>query len=117
MKFPGRMLSFVLKMLVSKPATVNYPVEKAEMPENFRGKLVFAKDKCIGCKLCMKDCPSNAIYIEKTEGEEKKFKASVCLDKCIYCGQCVDSCPKDALKCTKEFELAHFDRDKLKVDI
>ena len=63
----------------------------------------------------MKDCPADAIIIEKTG--DKQFKAIVHLDRCIYCGQCTDSCPRDALKCTKCFELAHFDREKLKVDI
>jgi len=63
----------------------------------------------------MKDCPSNAIDIVKVE--EKKFKAILSLDKCIFCGQCVDSCAKDALECTKDFELANFDREHLQVEI
>jgi formate hydrogenlyase subunit 6/NADH:ubiquinone oxidoreductase subunit I len=63
----------------------------------------------------MRDCPSMAIEIEKIA--EKKFKALMYLDRCIYCGQCVDSCPKDALHTTKEFELAGFDRAKMKVEL
>ncbi len=75
------------------------------MPDKFRGRLEFFQERCIGCKICMRDCPSKgAIEIEKVA--EKKFEAHFRLDRCIYCGQCVDSCPKDALATTKDFELA-----------
>lgn len=114
-KNPGKMVPFVLKMLAKKPATVSYPADKAEMPENFRGKLEFDASKCVGCNLCVKDCPAKAIEIEKVG--EKQFKARVYLDRCIYCGQCTESCVRKALKCTKCFELAQLKRDKLKVDI
>ena len=109
------MLPFVTKMFFKKSATVLYPAVPKIAEKNFRGKLKFDADKCIGCNFCMKYCQSNAINIIKLE--DKKFKAALCLDKCIYCAQCVDSCPKGALSTTREFELASFDRDRLKVDI
>ena len=105
---PGRMAKEVLRHSIKAPATCNYPFDKPEMPENFRGKIIFDTDKCIGCKICMKDCPSNAIII--TTPGEKRFAAEFFLDRCIYCAQCVDSCPKDALINTKEYELAAIDR-------
>jgi len=115
MRKVGKMLPLVMKMLIRKPATVMYPSVKPEMPEHFRGKLEFDASKCIGCKMCIRDCPSGALEIEKIG--EKQFKAIVYLDRCIYCGQCTDSCPKKALKCTKCFELANYTRENLKVDI
>jgi len=110
---PGVMLRQVLQSIFKKPATLLYPSKKSPMPERFRGKIIFYPEKCIGCKLCMRDCPANAIVITKVG--EKQFDCTIDLGKCIYCAQCVDSCMKKALEATKDFELAAFDRAKLKV--
>ncbi len=115
MRKPGTMLPFVMRMALRKPATVLYPFTKVEMPDRFRGKLKFEQIKCIGCKLCEKDCPSNAIEIVKVG--EKLYDAYVYLDRCIYCGQCVDSCPRKALENTKDYELANYSHKALKVKI
>jgi len=110
---PGKIAELLLRSLFKKPATIDYPAQPSGMPKGFRGKLKFNAKACIGCKLCMKDCPSDAIIIRKVD--EKSFEAEIDIAKCIYCAQCVDSCPKKALESTPEFELAHLDRMKLKV--
>ncbi len=114
-KKTGTILPEALRSLLKKPATLGYPFVKQEKPAHYRGRLVFDASKCIGCRLCMRDCPSNAIEIVKVG--EKQFRAVVRLDKCIYCAQCCDSCMKGALECSKEFELANFKRGDLKIDI
>jgi len=109
------MIRQVLHSVIRKPATLNYPSVKHEMAEGFRGKLKFFKERCIGCKLCMRDCPSDAITITKVG--EKQFECEIDLGKCLYCAQCVDTCPKKALEATIQFELAQLDPAKLKVKI
>jgi len=107
------MIKEVLNHVFRKPATVKYPLVKPEMVSRFRGKLDFDAVTCIGCKICMRDCPSNAIEIKKIG--DKRFQCEIDLSKCIYCAQCVDSCPKKTLEATRDYELASLNRGKLKV--
>ena len=110
---PAKMLREVLGSIFKKPATNLYPAQKLDMPDKFRGKLKFFSGKCIGCKICMRDCPTDAIVIVKTV--DNKFEAHIDMAKCIYCAQCVDVCPKKALESTKDVELAQLDRNKLRM--
>lgn len=113
MKTPGSFARLLLRSLFKKPATVNYPADKSGMPKGFRGKLHFTPQACVGCQMCVRDCPSKAITITKVG--DKQFEARINLGKCIYCGQCVDSCMKKALSLTSEFELAQIDPAELKI--
>lgn len=110
---PGRILRLVLQSFFKKPVTRNYPVVKIEMPQGFRGKLKFDPKKCVGCKMCMRDCPAGAITISKTA--DNKFMAEIDLARCIFCAQCVDSCMRKALEMTKEFELGALKKHDLTV--
>jgi len=111
----GSIMPQALRNLFNKPATINYPRSDKDTFTDIRGKLIFDATKCVGCKLCSRDCPAKAIEIVKVA--DKQFKAVVSLDKCIFCGQCVLSCNKHALEITNEFELADLSRDGMKVEI
>ncbi|MCR4428031.1 MAG: 4Fe-4S binding protein [Caldiserica bacterium] len=108
---PGAIWREITKNLGRKPATVLYPKERLPIPSNFRGRPVFDPEKCVGCKICERDCPSGVITIEKVA--EKTFACTFSLDKCIFCGQCADSCPRKAITMSQIFELAAFKKDSL----
>lgn len=108
------MLSELLKNLFKKRATILYPEErdKVHVPEGYRGKLEFYREKCIGCTLCYQVCPSYTIEIITDEkGKRPVFN----LARCTYCGQCEDICPTKSIHLTKQFEVISLDKKDLVV--
>ncbi len=110
---PGKMIQSVLGSLFKKPATIRYPYEEFRMPANFRGRPGFASDRCIGCRMCIRDCPAQAITV--TRIGDKRFECAIDLGRCVYCAQCADVCPKKVIEITTDFELAQLERGKLKI--
>lgn len=101
-KFPAKYqpsnTTAYLKAVGEGKAKINPPVET---PSGFRGKIQYDKEKCIGCQLCIKVCPSGAIEFKP---EEKKIR--IYLARCCFCSQCNDICPTNALSMSNEFLLA-----------
>jgi ferredoxin len=50
-------------------------------------------DKCINCKLCVKECPSR--FIENNEQEKIMFQDPS--GSCNLCGHCIAVCPEEAI--------------------
>ena len=51
--------------------------------------ITIEKEKCIGCGLCVKDCPAGKLKLEE--------KKAVYTPECIECGHCVAICPQAAV--------------------
>jgi electron transfer flavoprotein alpha subunit len=47
-------------------------------------------DKCVGCELCVKVCPYDAIQMINK-------KAVIDIEKCTLCGACIEACKFDAI--------------------
>jgi len=94
----------------SKPATEKYPFVKPQLADNFRGQPFFDFSSCIGCGMCSRDCPANAIEMVMVDG---KKRPQLNLSKCVFCYQCAESCPKKAIKTTCNYELATTEKSSL----
>lgn len=76
------------------PETIHNPAVQGDgvdgeyiLPREFKEKTV--SDDCILCHTCEKNCPVDAIEIDR-----KFFD----LDKCVACWACITRCPKQAIK-------------------
>lgn len=61
---------------------------------------IIKSDQCIGCGICVKNCPANAISNnpanEIKEGRKLAWKI-IEQSKCLKCGACITSCKFDAI--------------------
>ena len=53
--------------------------------------IVINAEKCVGCSLCVKDCPNACLYLENG-------KAHATDTGCIECGHCFAICPQNAIR-------------------
>lgn len=124
---PGVFIPGLLANLGITPATRAYPFVKVRVPDGFRGTPRLRPGLCVGCKACVRDCTAEAIEIllkppspddpapEPGKNPVKRFQMVLYLDRCVHCARCEEVCPKDAIYLDKEFEVANFTRDALRL--
>jgi len=105
-------LKLIVKSLKWKRVTRKYPFEQHPVPEDFRGRVEFLEELCMGCGACANVCPPNAIQVIEEKGTRiiKLF-----IGRCIFCGRCEENCPMMAVKQTDDFELSSIRREDLEV--
>lgn len=112
----GSMFGDIIKSFFKKPITEKYPFVKKDAPENLRGKLIWDPEKCTGCQLCIKDCPSNGIELLVVDKVNKKFVMRYNIDRCTFCAQCVQSCRFGCIEMSDEmWELASIKKEPFEV--
>ncbi len=94
--------------------TVNYPEEKYEYSNRFKGNhvLTVKKDgsiRCTACMLCATNCPADCIRIVAAESEDptvEKYPIHYEIDvlRCVFCGFCEEACPVDAIRMGPEWQ-------------
>ena len=62
-----------------------------KMEQHNGGKTEVDHEKCVGCRMCAKECAHGAISF----GEDRK--ATVDQSKCVGCGRCIHACRKEAI--------------------
>lgn len=95
-------LTEALKAAAEGEITLNDPVQT---PEGFRGRIGYDKSACIGCRMCIKVCPANAI-----ESLEEEKKVLFHMDRCCFCAQCTEICPVSCIWMTHNFAFSSYDR-------
>ena len=73
------------------PASENAGAELERNAGAEDGQLICG-ESCVYCGLCMKNCPVEAITVDR---KEKKW--AVDRDTCVQCGLCISKCPKKCL--------------------
>ena len=110
-----------------KKETVQFPEQRMEPADRFRGMFGYDVDRCIDCHLCAQACPIDIIHIrDHTEvdedpetGKKKKRKVidryDIDVKRCMFCGLCEEACPtapKSIWLTTKTYEMATYERNE-----
>lgn len=114
-------MQITLRYFLSRNVTVQYPEERLNFAPRFRGIHEFEAEKCIACDLCIKACPVDCIYIEKsaprkldkatglaTGGELTRF--AIDYTKCLFCALCTEPCPTQCIHMGKLHDLSGYSR-------
>ena len=97
-----------MEALFSKPETTAYPGVSPILPVSYRGSVRINAENCMGCGLCVRDCPAAALALEKDS--KHSFRLIHYRDRCAYCGQCELSCKFNAIYLDNSYKEASAER-------
>lgn len=120
-------LKITMKNMFKPPVTLEYPDERPNIPEGYRGVPTLVNDpngreKCVSCQLCEFVCPPKAIRItpgsiaedaENAHVEKAPQEFEINMLRCIYCGYCQEVCPEEAIFLQDVYSLSGTSRSEL----
>jgi len=106
-----------LKQFGKTPHTIEFPYERPDTADRYRGLHYNDVDACIGCGNCSTICPNAAIdmiNLENIKGDsgDSGLRPRVDNGRCCWCALCVDVCPTGSLSLTKDYIYVTDDPDK-----
>src|ERR1700722_14451917 len=120
-------MKITLRYCFQKPVTVNYPEQRLTLAPRYRGIHEFEAEKCIACDLCIKACPVDCIYIDKSAPRKVDRKSGTVVggellrfaidySKCLFCALCTEPCPTDCIHMGKLHDLSSYSRRDVVVE-
>jgi NADH-quinone oxidoreductase subunit I len=120
-------MKITIKYCFQRTVTVQYPEQHLSLAPRYRGFHEFEEDLCIACDLCVKACPVDCIYIDKsgprkidkdtgkaTGGELLRY--AIDYSKCLFCALCTEPCPTDCIHMGKLHDLSGYSRQDTVVE-
>lgn len=120
-----RGLWYTLKQIFQPKFTMQYPEERLDPPDIFRGRPVLVEDngqeRCVACGLCARACPPLAISMQASENSDDPKERyptffEINMLRCIYCGYCEEVCPEEAIVMSKDYDLVFATREEAVYD-
>lgn len=101
----------VAAQLVKKPSTLEFPEQREELTDNYRGVHKLDIKTCISCGACARICPNQTIEMVDTETDHgTKKMPQINLERCLFCALCEEVCPTECLVLTKNYDFEAYDR-------
>lgn len=82
-----------------------------------RGFLYNDLKVCTGCGDCDTVCPSFAINMNSSLGDDGSVRVaefSIDFSKCVLCGICEEICPVNSLRHSNDYEMVSFNKNDMK---
>ena len=122
-------LKTTIGTMFQKSVTLQYPEERPNIPDHYRGVPTLVKDpngreKCVSCQLCEFVCPPKAIRMmpgeiddeedaDRAHVEKAPKEFDINMLRCIYCGLCEEVCPEEAIVLQDVFSSSGYSREEM----